>query len=42
MCDLQVSQPAHEVENVPQVRLGIPVTACWLSKTELLGDGVKL
>lgn len=33
MCDLQVSQSAHEVKNVPQVRLGVSITACWLSKT---------
>lgn len=42
MCDLQVPQSAHEVQDVAQVRFSISVTAGGLSKTQLLGDGVKL
>lgn len=40
--DLQVSQPAHEVQNVAQVGLGISVAAGRLGEAQLLGDGVEL
>lgn len=40
--DLQVSQSAHEVQDVAQVRFGIFATARRLSKAQPLGDGVEL
>lgn len=40
--DLEVSQPAGEVQDVSQVGFGVSVAAGRLGQTELLGDGVKL
>lgn len=42
VCNLQVSQPAGEVEDVPKVGFGVSIAAGRFGKTELLGDGVKL
>lgn len=42
VCNLEVSQPAGEVEDVSQVGFGISITAGGFGQTELLGDGVKL
>lgn len=33
MCDLEVSQPAGEVEDVSQVGPGVSVTAGWFGQT---------
>lgn len=42
MYDLEVAQPAREVQNVSQVRSGITVTASGFGQAKLLGDGKKL
>lgn len=40
--DLEVAQPAGEVQDVTQVSLGVAVVARGLGQTQLLGDGVQL
>lgn len=42
MYDLEVAQPAGEVQNVSQVGPGVAVTASGLGQAKLLGDGKKL
>lgn len=42
MYDLEVAQPAGEVQNVSQVGPGVAVTESGLGQAELLGDGKKL
>lgn len=42
MYNLEVSQPAGEVEDVSQVCFGISVAAGWFGHPQLLGDGEEL
>lgn len=42
MYDLEVAQPAGEVQNVSQVGSGITITASGLGQAKLLGDGKEL
>lgn len=42
MYDLEVAQPAGEVQNVSQVGSGVTVTASGLGQAKLLGDGKEL
>lgn len=42
MFDLEVAQPAGEIQNVSQVGSGVTVTASGFGQAKLLGDGKKL
>lgn len=42
MYDLEVAQPAGEIQNVSQVGPGVTVTAGGFGQAKLLGDGKKL
>lgn len=42
MFDLEVAQPAGEIQNVSQVGSGVSVTASGFGQAELLRDGEKL
>lgn len=42
VCNLEVSQPAGEVQDVSQICFGVSVAARGFGHAELLGDGVEL
>lgn len=42
MSDLEVAQPAGEIQNVSQVGSSVAVTASGFGQAKLLGDGKKL
>ena len=42
MCDLEVPQPAREVQDVSQVGFGVSIAAGRFGQTQLLSDGVEL